>query len=777
MSEEKEADETPEPSSTTSLSQSFYRRSTVTLSSAQGVISRNELERLTSETTTGTVNAGSATFSAASLTVDTIEEDETIKEKPTTSTPTIISPLPPVEHARNAGNFTILAMINRKSGGHMGQHVYDTLVQQLGKDFVTDLSQCSPEKHNMPPDILYAYALDPHVRVLACGGDGTIGWIESARDQVAQRLFQEQNEQSLPNDHLPLAILPLGTGNDASRTFGWGKKYSAKLLQDIIPHIQQASLQKLDRWRCVVIPDETVQDRDWIPHMMGSHVVQKRDQMRQSVLQSATASMPPESKRSISSVNTQQQQQNDNDPTTPSAEVLDGIFCNYFSLGLDARIAFSFHKDRSEHPEKYTSVARNKLQYAIMGITQGSKAPRLREKLSIWVSTKTSTNSWTELHIPWNCRAVALLNIPSYAGGARLTSQGAPDDGLIDVVFLTNSLRMGLISATSQFLPLVRHKVAAQATRVCIKTHQDLHFQVDGEPWVQGPSTINVRHFGKSPMLQLPKSSKSCGRLWFPFLFLAMIAWSPTCVQATVASEESKTYPYRWNPADDHPCNIPRVPLTRLQQHFPPDGKVPPLYPTPFILAANLDNQDHGIHANTTTNIHPRNHGFRQKTALDTILQHFPTNFTVTLSSSNALSEHVREITLEQYLHETLSHRETLPTVPASENWYLFGHTFSSEWQNLTQHYVLPPCRTCVRDLSALSFGIGNRGSGVQWHTHGPGFSEALHGRKHWLLYESAEANDHRPADYHKDQSSRQWMEYVYTKKDTVPRPWECTCK
>lgn len=57
----------------------------------------------------------------------------------------------------------------------------------------------------------------------------------------------------------------------------------------------------------------------------------------------------------------------------------------------------------------------------------------------------------------------------------------------------------------------------------------------------------------------------------------------------------------------------------------------------------------------------------------------------------------------------------------------------------------------------ALSFGVGNVGSGVQWHLHGPGFSETIHGRKHWVLYPP----DERP-EYDLDYASRHWMENAY---------------
>lgn len=168
----------------------------------------------------------------------------------------------------------------------------------------------------------------------------------------------------------------------------------------------------------------------------------------------------------------------------------------------------------------------------------------------------------------------------------------------------------------------------------------------------------------------------------------------------------------------------------------------------------------------------PRNQVLRERTARENITSYFAEDFVVTLSSSNALSERRRTVPLAVYLQEIALARETTPRQLSNESWYLFGETYTEPWQDFLESYVLPPCQTCHQDLVALSFGIGNRGSGVQWHTHGPGFSEALHGRKHWILYPPGNS----PANMHKDQSSRQWMEDVYSLPATKP-PYECTRK
>jgi diacylglycerol kinase (ATP) len=57
---------------------------------------------------------------------------------------------------------------------------------------------------------LELFAKVPNLHILACGGDGTVGWILSTIDNLGFKPFP------------PVAVLPLGTGNDLSRTLNWG---------------------------------------------------------------------------------------------------------------------------------------------------------------------------------------------------------------------------------------------------------------------------------------------------------------------------------------------------------------------------------------------------------------------------------------------------------------------------------------------------------------------------------------------------------------------------
>jgi len=225
-----------------------------------------------------------------------------------------------------------------------------------------------------------------------------------------------------------------------------------------------------------------------------------------------------------------------------------------------------------------------------------------------------------------------------------------------------------------------------------------------------------------------------------------------------IGSEQNTRKNYNWAPEGDHPCNIRKVSFLDVRVEFGPRG-LPPLYPEPVVIVAGESDAS-------------RNAKFQNLTHRDEIVEFFPSGFNVTLSSSNALSERRRRVPLRQYLDEIAAARETPPTRLANESWYLFGETYGPEWKALLEgYYELPPCSTCAMSRVALSFGIGNRGSGVQWHVHGPGFSEAVWGRKHWVLYRP----DTPPQHYNKDQSSRQWMEYHYS--DANPKPYECTRK
>lgn len=221
---------------------------------------------------------------------------------------------------------------------------------------------------------------------------------------------------------------------------------------------------------------------------------------------------------------------------------------------------------------------------------------------------------------------------------------------------------------------------------------------------------------------------------------------------------------------DNLRCNIERITLDDLKRRFPDHGLLPPLYKEPIIIRW----QSKGLTVNNDESKDDeiaRRQRFVDMTSYDNILSTMGLDFQVELSSSNSFSSNRRRTSLLDYIEEVTS-SEVKAHQLSNETWYLFGETHTDEWrQKLLDMYVLPPCMTCREEFGvALSFGIGSKGSGVQWHFHGPGFSESLHGRKHFILYE----HDRRP-EFDPNFTSRQWMEQVYPKLKKEDLPWECS--
>ena len=242
---------------------------------------------------------------------------------------------------------------------------------------------------------------------------------------------------------------------------------------------------------------------------------------------------------------------------------------------------------------------------------------------------------------------------------------------------------------------------------------------------------------------------------WIGWLFFAWVSTVPAThgnPQNEQCDNHQRSSSYRWVPEAQHPCTVVRMSSAEFLHRFGPRG-LPPLYHTPLVIQAPTSSRG--------------NHVFREMTRLDSISEYFGSDFNATLSSSNSFSEHRKTVKWRDYL-QGLSDNETLPHQLSNETWYFFGETYSDEWKKLLLHYELPNCHACVRDMVSLSFGIGNRGSGVQWHVHGPGFSETIWGRKHWILQQD------KP-DFHPDQTSRNWMEHTYMAMSVTDRPLECT--
>ncbi|VDN43063.1 unnamed protein product [Gongylonema pulchrum] len=77
-------------------------------------------------------------------------------------------------------------------------------------------------------------------RILIAGGDGTISLALDSISELQRKI--------------PIAVLPLGTGNDLSRTLGWGPGHEGPIdFCKICAEMRAAKTVNLDRWSVEIV--------------------------------------------------------------------------------------------------------------------------------------------------------------------------------------------------------------------------------------------------------------------------------------------------------------------------------------------------------------------------------------------------------------------------------------------------------------------------------------------------------------------------------------------
>ncbi|XP_063800352.1 diacylglycerol kinase zeta isoform X2 [Pseudophryne corroboree] len=335
----------------------------------------------------------------------------------------------------------VLVFVNPKSGGNQGVKILQSFMWYLNPRQVFDLSQGGPK------EALEMYRKVPSLRILACGGDGTVGWILSVLDQL--HLFPPP----------PVAILPLGTGNDLARTLNWGGGYTDEPLSKILSHVEEGAVVQLDRWNLEVERNFEAYEEDRA--------------------EGATEKLP-----------------------------LD-VFNNYFSLGFDARVTLEFHESREANPEKFNSRFRNKMFYAGTAFSDfltGSSRD-LAKHIRVECDGTDLTAKIQELKL----QCLVFLNIPRYCAGTM--PWGNPgehhdfepqrhDDGCIEVI--------GFTMASLAALQVGGHgERLNQCREVLLRTYKSIPMQVDGEPCKLGPSVVRISLRNQANLIQKTKRRTS----------------------------------------------------------------------------------------------------------------------------------------------------------------------------------------------------------------------------------------------------------------------------
>ncbi|CAF3757898.1 unnamed protein product [Rotaria socialis] len=377
----------------------------------------------------------------------------------------------------------LLVFVNVKSGGQQGAELITNFRHLLNPHQVFDLQNGGP----LPG--LYVFRNIPHYRILACGGDGTVGWVLSCLDNVGQDALCQSP---------PVGIVPLGTGNDLARVLRWGSGYAGgeeplALLRDIV----EAEEIKLDRWTVVFHQD---QDKrlPTVPEInsgKSTSAVRKAEENRKNIRK---LNLPPPS---ITVPLVSQEGSTSEDKT----EMF--VMNNYFGLGLDADICLDFHMAREENPNKFNSRIQAKGYYLKTGIRKMMKKGGLKDftrDIVVEVDGK-------RVDLP-QLEGIVIMNILSWASGANLWGHEKDEkfnrpthyDGMLEVVGVTGIVHLGQIQSG------IRSGVRlAQGGHVHIRMNNDypVPVQVDGEPWLQPPCDITIiRSALKATMLRKRKS-------------------------------------------------------------------------------------------------------------------------------------------------------------------------------------------------------------------------------------------------------------------------------
>ncbi|KAL8265149.1 hypothetical protein R6Q59_023279 [Mikania micrantha] len=382
------------------------------------------------------------------------------------------------------GECPLVVFINSKSGGRHGPALKARLQDLMGQEQVFDLQ-------NVRPNEFVEYGLGcleklagngdncaketrERLRIVVAGGDGTVGWVLGCLGEL-----HKPGRNPIP----PTAIIPLGTGNDLSRSFGWGGSFPFSwraAIKKTLDKATHAPTGRLDSWNLIISMPSGVNLEAPYSLKQSEEVILDQDLKIQGKL--------PE-----------------------KVSCYQGVFYNYFSIGMDAQVAYGFHHLRNEKPYLAQGPISNKMIYSGYSCKQGwfftpcMADPGLRDIIPLQGTKnilklhvkRLNSSEWELVPIPSSVRSIVALNLHSYASGrnpwGKLKSEymekesfveANADDGLLEVFGFKHGWHASFV-----MVELISAKHIAQAAAIRFELRggawKQSFMQMDGEPWKQ----------------------------------------------------------------------------------------------------------------------------------------------------------------------------------------------------------------------------------------------------------------------------------------------------
>lgn len=396
----------------------------------------------------------------------------------------------------------VLVFINKRSGGQVGEKIYRQLLRKLNSRQIFLL-----ENNDTITHALEIYSSLPNIRICVFGGDGTVGWILGRLTEV----YPSGNNP-------PVAICPLGTGNDLSRVLAWGEQYEPDRLFQTLLQVPLAQVVALDRWQV------QLEKLDASVAISSTPLYRETGTPLDQIFK--TLFDDPKFTRETNRAGFENYQK------LPNTR-----FINYMSFGLDAAITLEFHDERNRDPSKFSSPLKNKLMYLNESWKYFNEFARANMwDLSSYIHLICDGQNLTDTLR--NCHTLVVLNIPGYAAGTnpwgislleRLTIDNTTDSSVVQVDnnsvdHVTNELETSSITTTASSGHFKRqdfgdrkievvglsttHMAAihvgfsgyriAQCHQLRIELRCPMTAQMDGEPFHLPPLVaVNISHAGQ----------------------------------------------------------------------------------------------------------------------------------------------------------------------------------------------------------------------------------------------------------------------------------------